>query len=125
MPIISDFPYPLGWLSGYLAMLMGAGMTFIIQSSSVFTSAMTPLIGESLAGNVTENHPTRTRFQLKGFAQIRHNVCKTKKQERGNPRTFKYHLQYMDAHQREVHRNNISDTCQGNCAVTLRCAYES
>lgn len=44
----SDFPYPLGWLSGYLAMLMGAGMTFIIQSSSVFTSAMTPLIGESL-----------------------------------------------------------------------------
>lgn len=44
----TDFPYPLGWLSGYLAMLMGAGMTFIIQSSSVFTSALTPLIGESL-----------------------------------------------------------------------------
>ncbi|XP_065130327.1 sodium-dependent phosphate transport protein 2A [Paramisgurnus dabryanus] len=43
--INTDFPYPLGWLSGYLAMLMGAGMTFIIQSSSVFTSAMTPLIG--------------------------------------------------------------------------------
>ncbi|XP_056328177.1 sodium-dependent phosphate transport protein 2A isoform X2 [Danio aesculapii] len=43
--INTDFPYPLGWLSGYLAMLMGAGMTFIIQSSSVFTSALTPLIG--------------------------------------------------------------------------------
>ncbi|XP_051505404.1 sodium-dependent phosphate transport protein 2A-like [Myxocyprinus asiaticus] len=43
--INTDFPYPLGWLTGYLAMLMGAGMTFIIQSSSVFTSAMTPLIG--------------------------------------------------------------------------------
>ncbi|KAL1261622.1 hypothetical protein QQF64_006887, partial [Cirrhinus molitorella] len=43
--INTDFPYPFGWLSGYLAMLMGAGMTFIIQSSSVFTSAMTPLIG--------------------------------------------------------------------------------
>ncbi|ROL41119.1 Sodium-dependent phosphate transport protein 2A [Anabarilius grahami] len=43
--INTDFPYPMGWLSGYLAMLIGAGMTFIIQSSSVFTSAMTPLIG--------------------------------------------------------------------------------
>uniref|UniRef100_A0A671KCS2 Sodium-dependent phosphate transport protein 2A n=1 Tax=Sinocyclocheilus anshuiensis TaxID=1608454 RepID=A0A671KCS2_9TELE len=43
--INTDFPYPLGWLSGYLAMLIGAGMTFIIQSSSVFTSALTPLIG--------------------------------------------------------------------------------
>ncbi|TRY98512.1 hypothetical protein DNTS_014641 [Danionella cerebrum] len=41
----TDFPYPLGWLSGYLAMLMGAGMTFVVQSSSVFTSALTPLIG--------------------------------------------------------------------------------
>uniref|UniRef100_A0A8C1XVQ6 Sodium-dependent phosphate transport protein 2A n=1 Tax=Cyprinus carpio TaxID=7962 RepID=A0A8C1XVQ6_CYPCA len=39
------FLYPLGWLSGYLALLMGAGMTFTIQSSSVFISAMTPLIG--------------------------------------------------------------------------------
>uniref|UniRef100_A0A673JYT4 Sodium-dependent phosphate transport protein 2A n=1 Tax=Sinocyclocheilus rhinocerous TaxID=307959 RepID=A0A673JYT4_9TELE len=46
--INTDFPYPLGWLSGYLAMLMGAGMTFIIQSSSVFTLAMTPLIGIGL-----------------------------------------------------------------------------
>jgi sodium-dependent phosphate cotransporter len=27
-------------------MVVGAGMTFIVQSSSVFTSAMTPLIGE-------------------------------------------------------------------------------
>ncbi|XP_030621352.1 sodium-dependent phosphate transport protein 2A [Chanos chanos] len=41
----TDFPYPFGWLAGYLAMLMGAGMTFVVQSSSVFTSAMTPLIG--------------------------------------------------------------------------------
>ncbi|KAG1934585.1 sodium-dependent phosphate transport protein 2A [Pimephales promelas] len=43
--INTDFPYPLGWLSGYVAMFLGAGMTFIIQSSSVFTSALTPLIG--------------------------------------------------------------------------------
>ncbi|KAJ8337467.1 hypothetical protein SKAU_G00364330 [Synaphobranchus kaupii] len=43
--INTDFPYPFGWLAGYLAMFVGAGMTFIVQSSSVFTSAITPLIG--------------------------------------------------------------------------------
>ncbi|KAL2088751.1 hypothetical protein ACEWY4_015650 [Coilia grayii] len=43
--INTDPPYPFGWLAGYLAMFVGAGMTFIVQSSSVFTSAMTPLIG--------------------------------------------------------------------------------
>ncbi|XP_052393043.1 sodium-dependent phosphate transport protein 2A-like [Carassius gibelio] len=43
--INSDFPFPFGWLTGYLAILVGAGMTFVVQSSSVFTSAITPLIG--------------------------------------------------------------------------------
>nr|XP_006207069.2 sodium-dependent phosphate transport protein 2B isoform X1 [Vicugna pacos] len=43
--INTDFPFPFAWLTGYLAILVGAGMTFIVQSSSVFTSAMTPLIG--------------------------------------------------------------------------------
>ncbi|XP_067418643.1 sodium-dependent phosphate transport protein 2B [Emydura macquarii macquarii] len=41
----TDFPYPFTWVTGYLAMLVGAGMTFIVQSSSVFTSAITPLVG--------------------------------------------------------------------------------
>ncbi|KAM9496310.1 sodium-dependent phosphate transport protein 2A [Clarias gariepinus] len=45
MVINTDFPYPFGWLTGYLAMIVGAGMTFLVQSSSVFTSAITPLIG--------------------------------------------------------------------------------
>lgn len=45
-----DFPFPFAWVTGYLAILVGAGMTFIVQSSSVFTSAMTPLIGEFLPG---------------------------------------------------------------------------
>ncbi|XP_062856835.1 sodium-dependent phosphate transport protein 2A [Trichomycterus rosablanca] len=45
MVINTDFPYPFGWLAGYVAMVVGAGMTFLVQSSSVFTSAMTPLIG--------------------------------------------------------------------------------
>ncbi|XP_071317703.1 sodium-dependent phosphate transport protein 2A-like [Trachinotus anak] len=43
--INTDFPYPFTWLAGYLALLVGAGMTFLVQSSSVFTSAITPLIG--------------------------------------------------------------------------------
>ncbi|KAK7128420.1 hypothetical protein R3I94_016860 [Phoxinus phoxinus] len=41
----TDFPFPFAWLTGYLAILVGAGMTFIVQSSSVFTSAITPLVG--------------------------------------------------------------------------------
>ncbi|XP_062964429.1 sodium-dependent phosphate transport protein 2B [Cynocephalus volans] len=41
----TDFPFPFAWVTGYLAILVGAGMTFVVQSSSVFTSAMTPLIG--------------------------------------------------------------------------------
>ncbi|XP_062991307.1 sodium-dependent phosphate transport protein 2B [Elgaria multicarinata webbii] len=41
----TDFPFPFSWVTGYLAMLVGAGMTFIVQSSSVFTSAITPLVG--------------------------------------------------------------------------------
>uniref|UniRef100_A0A3P8TG99 Sodium-dependent phosphate transport protein 2A n=1 Tax=Amphiprion percula TaxID=161767 RepID=A0A3P8TG99_AMPPE len=41
----TDLPYPFGWLAGYIAMFVGAGVTFVVQSSSVFTSAITPLIG--------------------------------------------------------------------------------
>ncbi|XP_056133320.1 solute carrier family 34 member 2b isoform X2 [Lampris incognitus] len=41
----TDFPFPFGWVTGYLAIAVGAGMTFIVQSSSVFTSAITPLVG--------------------------------------------------------------------------------
>ncbi|XP_066241860.1 sodium-dependent phosphate transport protein 2B [Saccopteryx leptura] len=43
--INTDFPFPFAWLTGYMAILVGAGMTFIVQSSSVFTSTITPLIG--------------------------------------------------------------------------------
>uniref|UniRef100_A0A7N4PF69 Sodium-dependent phosphate transport protein 2B n=1 Tax=Sarcophilus harrisii TaxID=9305 RepID=A0A7N4PF69_SARHA len=41
----TDFPFPFAWLTGYLAILVGAGITFLVQSSSVFTSAITPLVG--------------------------------------------------------------------------------
>ncbi|PNJ09718.1 SLC34A3 isoform 2 [Pongo abelii] len=43
--INADFPFPLGWLGGYLALLAGAGLTFALQSSSVFTAAVVPLMG--------------------------------------------------------------------------------
>jgi len=34
-----------GFLAGYLAMLAGAVLTVVVQSSSVFTSTLTPLVG--------------------------------------------------------------------------------
>jgi solute carrier family 34 (sodium-dependent phosphate cotransporter) len=43
--INADLPGPLSYLTGYIAMLVGAGLTMIVQSSSVFTSALTPLVG--------------------------------------------------------------------------------
>ena len=43
--INADLPGHLSCLTGYLAMLAGAGMTMVVQSSSVFTSALTPLVG--------------------------------------------------------------------------------
>ena len=41
----SDFPHPWSWLTGYVAMFVGMVMTILVQSSSVFTSALTPLVG--------------------------------------------------------------------------------
>ena len=41
----TDFPKPFGFLSGYLAIIFGALLTFLVQSSSIFTSALTPLVG--------------------------------------------------------------------------------
>ncbi|XP_071953069.1 sodium-dependent phosphate transport protein 2B-like [Antedon mediterranea] len=43
--INADFPGKLSFLAGYLAILVGAGLTFLVQSSSIFTSAITPLVG--------------------------------------------------------------------------------
>ncbi|XP_055015153.1 sodium-dependent phosphate transport protein 2A isoform X2 [Boleophthalmus pectinirostris] len=48
--INTDLPGPFGWLAGYVAMFVGAGVTFVVQSSSVFTSAITPLIGVGVIG---------------------------------------------------------------------------
>jgi sodium-dependent phosphate cotransporter len=44
-----DLPSPyLAWLTPYLAILVGAGLTVLVQSSSVFTSTLTPLAGAGL-----------------------------------------------------------------------------
>uniref|UniRef100_A0A5F8GGM6 Sodium-dependent phosphate transport protein 2B n=1 Tax=Monodelphis domestica TaxID=13616 RepID=A0A5F8GGM6_MONDO len=43
--INKDFPYPFAWLTGYFTILVGAVLTFTFQSSSVFTSIITPMIG--------------------------------------------------------------------------------
>ncbi|XP_015759625.1 PREDICTED: sodium-dependent phosphate transport protein 2B-like [Acropora digitifera] len=43
--INADFPVPFKYLTDYLAILVGTGMTMLLQSSSIFTSAITPLIG--------------------------------------------------------------------------------
>lgn len=45
---MADLPFPFTFLMGYVAILVGAGMTFLVQSSSVFTSAITPLVGKPL-----------------------------------------------------------------------------
>ncbi|KAL3873639.1 hypothetical protein ACJMK2_036734 [Sinanodonta woodiana] len=42
----ANFPGKIcGYFTGYLAILIGAGFTALIQSSSVFTSSLTPLVG--------------------------------------------------------------------------------
>ncbi|CAG0885826.1 unnamed protein product [Cyprideis torosa] len=42
--INNDLPY-VPWLTGYVAIICGAVLTFLVQSSSVFTSSLTPLVG--------------------------------------------------------------------------------
>ncbi len=43
----ADIPH-VPWLTGYLALAVGAVITFLVQSSSVFTSTLTPLCGAGL-----------------------------------------------------------------------------
>lgn len=43
--INADFPGKCSYFTGYLAILIGAGLTVLVQSSSIFTSSITPLVG--------------------------------------------------------------------------------
>ena len=41
----ADIPGRCSFITGYLALVVGMGLTILVQSSSVFTSALTPLVG--------------------------------------------------------------------------------
>lgn len=41
----ANFPGKCSYFTGYLAILIGAGLTILVQSSSIFTSSITPLVG--------------------------------------------------------------------------------
>jgi len=80
--INADIPVRgLGWLTGYLAMLFGALITILVQSSSVFTSTLTPLAGAGLV-NLERAYPmtlgsnigTTTTSLLASFAAGGNNL---------------------------------------------------
>jgi len=74
--INTDIPIRgLGWLTGYLFMLLGAVITILVQSSSVFTSTLTPLAGTGLVSleraypmTLGSNIGTTTTSLLASFA---------------------------------------------------------
>lgn len=80
--INSDIPIKgLGWLTGYLAMVLGAIMTILVQSSSVFTSTLTPLAGVGVVSleraypmTLGSNLGTTTTSLLASFAAGGTNV---------------------------------------------------
>ncbi|KAK3087037.1 hypothetical protein FSP39_000749 [Pinctada imbricata] len=41
----AEFPGKAKYFTGYLAILLGMGITILVQSSSIFTSSITPLVG--------------------------------------------------------------------------------
>ena len=46
--INAELPGKAAFLTGYVAMVIGAGVTMLVQSSSVFTCTLTPLVGMGL-----------------------------------------------------------------------------
>ncbi len=40
-----EYKFPISVLVNYAAILIGCGLTILVQSSSIFTSALTPLAG--------------------------------------------------------------------------------
>merc|ERR1719331_3238053 len=47
----------MGWLTGYLSIAVGFGLTILVQSSSITTSALTPLVGVGVI-KVERMYPT-------------------------------------------------------------------
>ena len=48
---------PLSWLTGYLAIGVGFGLTILVQSSSITTSVITPLVGVGVV-KIERMYPT-------------------------------------------------------------------
>merc|ERR1719412_1489971 len=80
--INADIPVRgLGWLTGYLAMVLGAVLPILVQSSSVFPSPLTPLAGAGLISlerayplTLGSNLGTTTTSILASFAAGGDNV---------------------------------------------------
>ena len=69
-----DIPiYGLGWLTGYLAMLVGAILTVLVQSSSVFTSTLTPLAGAGLV-SLERAYPLTLGSNIGGGEKLNLNI---------------------------------------------------
>merc|ERR1719198_1321345 len=54
---LGDLTIPLGWLTGYLAIGVGFGLTILVQSSSITTSSITPLVGVGVV-KIERMYPT-------------------------------------------------------------------
>lgn len=74
--INSDFPGMFSYFTGYLAILIGAGLTMLVQSSSIFTSSITPLVGMGVLSldrmyplSLGSNIGTTATGMLAAFAQ--------------------------------------------------------
>ncbi|KAJ8309274.1 hypothetical protein KUTeg_014148 [Tegillarca granosa] len=46
----AEFPGKCSYFTGYVAIIVGCGLTILVQSSSIFTSTMTPLVGVGVIG---------------------------------------------------------------------------
>ncbi|XP_015918963.1 sodium-dependent phosphate transport protein 2B [Parasteatoda tepidariorum] len=89
--INAEPPFPYNLFMGYLVMALGCGMTILVQSSSVFTSALTPLAGVGMVSleriyplTLGSNIGTTTTSLLAAFA--------------ATPSTLRYTLQIAFCH---------------------------
>lgn len=54
---LGSITIPMGWLAGYIALVIGCLVTIAVQSSSITTSALTPLVGVGVV-SIERMYPT-------------------------------------------------------------------
>jgi sodium-dependent phosphate cotransporter len=54
---VGGLTIPMGWLAGYFAIAVGFGLTILVQSSSITTSVITPLVGVGVV-KIERMYPT-------------------------------------------------------------------